>query len=149
QRPPRWRRGVAILGKQSLFFPELAHQRGPLSATQKLQLAFDETLAPSRFLESAFTSAISQARDTLPGYGQGWEGYGKRFGSSVASKASTQAFGTFLLPTLTHQDPRYFVKLHGSPRRRILYAVERVAVGRKDNGRSTANWSGLLGGLMA
>src|SRR6202035_3126597 len=106
QRPRRgWQRSVAILGRQSVFFPELAHEKGALNTRQKLQLAVDETVAPSRFLQSAFTSAIGQARDALPGYGQGWGGYGKRFGSSVASNASTQAFSTFLLPSLLHQDP--------------------------------------------
>jgi hypothetical protein len=150
QRPRRgWQRSVALLGKQSVFFPELAHEKGALNTGQKLQLAVDETVAPSRFLQSAFTSAISQARDALPGYGQGWGGYGKRFGSSVASSASTQAFSTFLLPSLLHQDPRYFVKLHGTPRRRTLYAIERVLITRNDDRHQTVNWSGLLGGLMA
>src|SRR4029077_20143606 len=116
---------------------------------QKFQLSVDETVAPSRFLGSAFTSAIGQARNSLPGYGQGWSGYGKRYGSSVASSASSHLFGTFLLPSALHQDPRYFVKLVGSPRSRILYAIERVVITRRDDGRETFNWSGVLGGLMA
>jgi hypothetical protein len=140
---------IAILGKRSIFFPELAHDKGPLDAHQKLELAVDETISPSRFLGSMFTSGISQARDSLPGYGQGWSGYGKRFGSSVASTASNNIFGTFLLPSVLHQDPRYFVKAFGSPRSRILYALERVVVTRTDDGESTLNWSGVLGGLMA
>ena len=149
QSPGGWRRRVAILSKQSVFFPELAHQTGPLNSLQKLQLAVDESLAPSRFLSSAFTSSIGQAQNSLPGYGQGWDAYGKRFGSSVASNASTQAFSTFLLPSLLHQDPRYFVKLHGRPRDRILYAVSRVFLTRTDGGHQTVNVSGLLGGLAS
>jgi hypothetical protein len=140
---------IGIIGTRSVFFPELAHDKGPLSSHQKLELAIDETIAPSRFLGSAFTSGIGQARNALPGYGQGWSGYGKRFGSSVASNASSHVFGTFLLPSVLHQDPRYFVKLFGSPRSRILYAIERVVVTRTDDGRETFNWSGIFGGLMA
>jgi hypothetical protein len=140
---------VSILGKRSVFFPELAYDRGPLDARRKLELAVDETIAPSRFLGSMFTSGITQARDGLPGYGQGWSGYGKRFGSSVASNASNHIFGTFLLPSVLHEDPRYFVKVFGSPRSRILYAIERVVITRTDTGRNTFNWSGVLGGLMA
>jgi hypothetical protein len=140
---------IAILGKRSVFFPELAHDQGPLDARQKLELAVDETIAPSRFLGSMFTSGITQARDGLPGYGQGWSGYGKRFGSSVASNASNHLFGTFLLPSMVHEDPRYFVKAFGGPRSRILYAIERVVITRTDTGRNTFNWSGVLGGLMA
>jgi hypothetical protein len=140
---------MGALGARSVFFPELAHDKGPLSSRQKLELAVDETIAPSRFAGSAFTSAIGQARSALPGYGQGWSGYGKRFGSSVASNASSHVFGTFLLPSMLHQDPRYFVKLFGSPRSRILYAVSRVVVTRTDDGREVFNWSGIFGGLMA
>lgn len=140
---------LGVLGTRSVFFPELAHTRGPLDSRRKLELAIDETIAPSRFLGSAFTSSIGQARDALPGYGQGWSGYGKRFGSSVASSASSHLFGTFLLPSVFHQDPRYFVKVFGSPGSRIRYAVERVVITRTDDGRETFNWSGILGGLMA
>jgi hypothetical protein len=140
---------ISVLGARSVFFPELAHDKGPLNSRQKLELAVDETIAPSRFLGSAFTSAIGQARNSLPGYGQGWSGYGKRYGSSVASGASSHLFGTFLLPSALHQDPRYFVKLFGSPRSRILYAIERVVITRTDEGHETFNWSGVLGGLMA
>jgi hypothetical protein len=149
QQPSNLKTAIAILGKRSIFFPELAHDKGPLDARQKLELAVDETVSPSRFLGSMFTSGISQARDSLPGYGEGWGGYGKRFGSSIASTASNNVFGTFLLPSTLRQDPRYFVKAFGSPRSRILYALERVVVTRTDSGRSTFNWSGVMGGLMA
>jgi hypothetical protein len=140
---------IGILGKRSVFFPELAHDKGPLDPRKKLELAIDDSLAPSRILGSLFTSGIGQARDALPGYGQGWNGYGKRFGSSIASNASSQMFGTFLLPSMLHEDPRYFVKGHGTPRNRILYAFERVVITRTDDGRERFNWSGVLGGLMA
>jgi hypothetical protein len=140
---------IGILGKRSVFFPELAFDRGPLSAKKKLELAVDETVAPSRFLGSAFTSGIGQARNALPGYGQGWNGYGKRLGSSVASNASSHLFGTFLLPSMLHQDPRYFVKFFGNRGSRIEYALERALITRTDGGRETFNWSSLLGGLMA
>jgi hypothetical protein len=140
---------LGVLGKRSVFFPELAFDKGPLRARQKLELAVDETIAPSRFMGSAFTAGIGQARNSLPGYGPEWGGYGKRFGSSVASNASGHLFGTFLLPSMLHQDPRYFVKVFGTPTGRILYAVERVVVIRTDDGREAFNWSGIVGGLMA
>ncbi len=148
-RKAQLRQTIEVLGKRSIFFPELAHERRPLTSTQKLQLAVDETIAPSRFMGSAFTAGIGQARDSLHDYGQGWEGYGKRFGSSVASNASSHLFGTALIPSITHEDPRYFVKLFGSPKSRILYAMSRIVVTRTDDGRPTFNWSYVMGGLMA
>jgi len=140
---------IQVLGKRSVFFPELAFDKGPLSSRQRLELAVDETIAPSRFLGSAFTAGIGQARDSLPGYGQEWGGYGKRFGSSAASNASSHLFGTFLLPSMLHQDPRYFVKLHGTTAQRVGYAIRRVLVTRTDGGGEAVNWSGVLAGLMA
>jgi hypothetical protein len=140
---------MEVLGKRSIFFPELAHERKPLTSKQKFQLAVDETIAPSRFVGSLFTAGISQARDSLPDYGQGWDGYGKRYGSSVASNASSHLFGTGLIPSLTHEDPRYFVKLFGTPKSRILYAMSRVLITRTDEGATTFNWSNVMGGLMA
>jgi hypothetical protein len=149
QQKSQLKQTIEVLGKRSIFFPELAHDHGPLDGRQKFELAVDETIAPSRFIGSAFTAGISQARDSLSGYGQGWAGYGKRYGSSVASNATSHLFGTFLLPTALHEDPRYFVKIFGSPRSRILYAMTRVVITRADDGRSTFNWSNVMGGLMA
>jgi hypothetical protein len=140
---------LEILGKRSLFFPDLATDKGSLSSGKKLELAVDETIAPSRFIASAFTAGISQARNGLPGYGQEWGGYGKRFGSSMASSASNHVFGTFLLPAMLRQDPRYFVKFYGSTGDRVTYALRRVVVTRTDRGREAFNWSGVIGALLA
>jgi hypothetical protein len=145
----RFKTTMGVLGKRSLFFPELAFDSGPLGPGKKLRLAIDETSRPSSFMASAFTAGIGQARNSLPGYGQEWGGYGKRFGSSVASNVSSHLFGVFLLPSALHQDPRYFVKLSGTPGSRVIYAMERVVVTRTDAGRGAFNWSGLMGGLMA
>jgi len=140
---------LEILGRRSVFFPDLATSKRAFRSRQKLELAIDETIAPSRFMASAFTAGISQARNVLPGYGQEWGGYGKRFGSSMASGASSHLFGTFLLPAMLRQDPRYFVKLHGSAGQRIGYAVRRVLVTRTDGGGEALNWSGVIGALFA
>lgn len=140
---------LEILGSRSAFFPELATDRGPLNARRKLELAVDETVAPSRSLGSAFTSGISQARNGLPGYGQELGGYGKRFGSSMASNATSHMIGTFLLPAMLHQDPRYFVKLHGRFGTRVGYALRSLVVTRTDSGGNAFNWSGILGSLVA
>jgi hypothetical protein len=140
---------LEILGRRSVFFPDLATSKRAFRSRQKLELAIDETIAPSRFLASAFTAGISQARNVLPGYGQEWGGYGKRFGSSMASGASSHLLGTFLLPAVLRQDPRYFVKLHGSAGERIGYAVRRVLVTRSDGGGEAFNWSGVIGSLFA
>lgn len=140
---------VAILGRRSIFFPDLAASPGRLTSKQKLELFAAKSTAPSRILSSAIGAGIGQARDSLPGYGQGGEGYAKRFGSSMASGASTEFFGTFLFASLFHTDPRYFVILHGGPLRRISYGISRLVVARTDAGTPGANWPGLLGPLFS
>jgi hypothetical protein len=140
---------VGILGRRSLFFPDLATNPKPLSTKQKFELAVDQSIAPSRFISSAITAGIGQARDSLPGYGEGGSGYGKRFGSSLATAASSNFFGTFLLASALHRDPRFFVSMHSGVGYRIGYAISHIVISRKDNGRNATNWPGMLGPLLA
>jgi hypothetical protein len=114
---------VGILGRRSLFFPDLATNPKPLSTKQKFELSVDQSVAPSRFISSAFTAGIGQARDSLPGYGEGGSGYAKRFGSSLATAASSNFFGTFLLASALHRDPRFFVSMHSGVGYRIGYGM--------------------------
>ena len=140
---------IEVLGRRSIFFPNIATSRGPLSTKQKFELFADESVSPSRFLSSAAGAGIGQARNSLPGYGQGMGGYGKRFGSSMATGAANNFFGTFLVSSLLHRDPRYFVTLHGGAGHRIGYALSRIVVARTDDGKDAANWAGILGPLLA
>jgi hypothetical protein len=140
---------IEVLGRRSVFFPNIATSVGPLSTKQKFELFAGESVAPSRFLSSAAGAGISQARNSLAGYGQGAGGYGKRFGSSMATAASNNFFGTFVISSLLHRDPRYFVTLHGGAGHRIGYALSRIVVARTDEGKDAANWAGMLGPLLA
>jgi hypothetical protein len=140
---------IEVLGRRSIFFPNIATSVGALSNKQKFELFADESVAPSRILSSAFGAGIGQAQNSLEGYGQGLGGYGKRFGSSMATAASNNFFGTFLIASLLHRDPRYFVTLHGGTAHRIGYALSRIVVSRKDDGGDAANWPGILGPLLA
>src|SRR5713101_4657093 len=140
---------LAIVSRRSFFFPDLAHSDKPLTAGQKFLLATDQSVAPSALIVAAMSAGINQARDSWPGYGQGWGGYGKRCGATLALNASTDMFGTFLLPSMLRQDPRYFVSSSRSAKRKIWYALTRVVVTRTDSGSEAPNWSGVLGALMA
>jgi len=82
---------LEVLGRRSVFFPELAFDKGRLDARKKLELAVDETIAPSRFLGSAFTAGISQARDSLDDYGQEWDGMAMGSDSALPWPAKPRA----------------------------------------------------------
>src|ERR1700716_68612 len=114
---------IEVLGRRSIFFPNIATSRGPLSTKQKFELFADESVAPSRFLSSAAGAGIGQAQNSLAGYGQGGGGYGKRFRSPMATAASTNFSGTFVIASVSHRDPRYFVTLHPGVRYRLGYAL--------------------------
>jgi hypothetical protein len=138
-----------ILARKSVFFPDLAYDPRPLSGGQKLELAADQSIAPYSLIVAGFTAGISQARNSWPGYGQGAEGYGKRYGATLALNASSAMFGTFLLPSLLRHDPRYFVSARGGAAHKVGYAVSRLWITRTDRGGQAFNWSDLLAPLMA
>ena len=138
-----------ILGQKSVFFPDLAYDPRPLSGGQKLELAADQSIAPYGLIVAGATAGISQARNSWPGYGQGAAGYGKRYGATLALNASSDMFGTFLLPSMLRHDPRYFVSARGGAVHKVGYAISRVFITRTDRGGEAFNWSGVLAPLMA
>ena len=140
---------VGILSRRSIFFPELATTRTPLTSGQKFKLFVDRTVAPSSFVGAAGSAAIGQATNNYKGYGQGWDGYGKRVGAAVANSASTNFFGTFLFPSIFHQDPRHFFSNRSGFKRRVAYALTRQVVTRTDDGHRTFNWSRILSLLVS
>lgn len=133
--------------RRSFFYPELATSPGPLHTNQKFNLFWSESVSPPRILGAAAGAGISQARNTLAGYGQGGDGYGERFGSAMATSASSHFFGTFLVASLLRDDPRYFVSPDGRVRRRVVHALRSVFVTRTDSGGEAFNWPGILGPL--
>lgn len=138
-----------LLARPSIFFPDLATTVGPLSPFQKFKLFVGNSVSGHGILGSAAGAGIGQARDELQGYGQGAAGYGKRFGSSLARGASSQFFGTFVLASLLHQDPRFFVPVRQGLGKNIKYAARRLLISSTDAGDEAVDWPGLMGPLAA
>ena len=116
-----------------------------LTAKQKYWMFWERTFDRSLPLEAAFFAGISQAINYSPRYGQGWGPYAERFGSYSASIASTSFFADALLPSLFHQDPRYFRKGRGSFGSRLLNSLESEVITHTDSGKLTFNSAGMLG----
>ena len=138
-----------LLVNRSKVFPDLAMNEKHLSAKQKLQLSVNDSLSLAAGGGALFSAGLGQARDNLPGYGQGAQGFFKRFGAAIGTSASTQFFGTFLFATAFGQDPRFFVRENLSLRQSLRYGLRRVVITRTDQGQETLNTSGLLGPLAA
>jgi len=117
----------------------------PLSPKLKFDLAWKTFLDPTTLLGTAFFAGIEQAGDSYPGYGQGAQGYGKRFGALYADNLTNNAFTGVIYPVLLHQDPRYYYKGTGTIRSRILYAISMVVICKGDNGKWQPNYSAILG----
>jgi hypothetical protein len=140
---------VQLLQRKSLVFPDLATNQGPLSARQKFELAANNSVALSTIGRALIGSAYGQAVDHPEGYGQGGAGYGKRFGSGMARSASANLFGTFLIASVLHEDPRFFVEKNLSFQQSLKYSASRLVVTRSDSGKPVANFAGVLGPLAS
>jgi hypothetical protein len=140
---------VQLLERKSLVFPDLATTKVRLSSWDKFKLAANNSIAVSTIGASLAGAGYGQAVDSPEGYGQGGEGYAKRFGANMARAASDNMFGTFLIASVMHEDPRFFVKRGLSFRQSVKYAAVRVVKTRNDDGQTVTNFAGLLGPLAA
>jgi hypothetical protein len=121
----------------------------PLTSKQKFKLAWKTTVDPFTFVLSGIIAGVEQAQNDFSGYGQGAQGYAKRYGAAYADGVTGTFIGSAILPSLLKQDPRYFYKGTGSKRSRILYAIANAVICKGDNGHWQANYSSILGGLAA
>ena len=97
---------------------------------------------------AAALAGMNQAGDT-PNYRQGAIGYGQRFGAVYADGVTDIMFGGAILPSLLHQDPRYFYQGTGTVKSRMLHAMSAPFICRGDNGKSEPNFSSLGGDLIS
>jgi len=131
------------------FFVSYAPNAAPLTAAQKFQLGWKTIIDPVVFVDTGIGAGFQQWRNKYPEFGQGLEGYGKRFGAQYADYASGIIIGHVVMQSVFHQDPRYFYKGTGSVRSRALYAIGTAFVRKGDNGRWQPDYSDVLGGLAS
>jgi Carboxypeptidase regulatory-like domain len=121
----------------------------PLNMRQKYNLAWKTTIDPFTFAMVGAIAGVQQADNSFSGYGQGAQGYSKRYGASFADIAIGTFLGGAILPAVFKQDPRYFYKGTGSTRSRFFYAIANAVICKGDNGRWQTNYSNILGNLAA
>jgi hypothetical protein len=138
-----------VLGFLPNFYVSYVSDAAPLTAKQKFELAWKTTIDPVNFAITGIIAGVEQSQDAFEGYGQGSQGYAKRFGAAYADGASATFIGGALLPTVFKQDPRYFYKGTGSKRSRMLYALATSVICKGDNGKWQPAYSSILGSLAA
>ncbi len=137
-----------VLGIFPNFYVTYDPHPVPLTTKLKYRLALKASTDPVTFFGIAFMAAVYQAGD-VPDYQQGWKGYGQRFGAGVADTATDIFFGGAILPSLLHQDPRYFYQGTGTKKSRVLHAMSYPYICKGDNGKTQPNYSSLGGDLIS
>jgi hypothetical protein len=127
------------------FYVTYHEDAAPLTTKLKFQLAWKSSTDPITIAGAGFLAGLQQAGDQYSEFGQGAEGYGKRFGALYADVFASTFLSGAVFPTLLKQDPRYFYKGTGSTRSRILRAVSNSILCKGDNGRWQANYSNIAG----
>jgi hypothetical protein len=137
-----------VLGFIPNFYVTYEKDPAPLTAKMKFQLALKTSVDPVTAAGVFGMAGIRQAADS-PKYGQGWGAYGKRFGATAADGFSGIMIGGAILPSLLHQDPRYFYQGSGTTGSRVRHAMFSPFVTRSDSGKSMPNYSSLGGDLAS
>lgn len=121
----------------------------PLSKAEKFKTAAHDTFDPFNWVLAGLYAGAYQEQNEFGGFGQGGRGYAKRYGAVFADGAVSTYLSEGVLPTLLHEDPRYFRLGEGTKWHRIGYAMTRVLVTRTDAGGERFNNSEIFGNLLA
>ena len=119
-----------------------------ITPRQKFQLFFKGAFDPYQFALAGIDAGIGQAENSNPGYNQGLKGFGRRYGANFGDNFDGNFWGNAVLPSLLHQDPRYFRLGHGSILHRTLYSISTSLRTRGDDGKWQPAYSNLLGNLI-
>jgi hypothetical protein len=119
----------------------------PLNTRQKFELAWKTAVDPVTFVGAGVYAGFEQAGNRYPEYGQGAQGYAKRYGAGYADAVSGIFIGNAIMPSLLKQDPRYIYKGTGTTRSRILYSLASSVICKGDNGRWQPNYSFITGSI--
>jgi hypothetical protein len=138
-----------IIGFLPNFYTSFLWDAEPMTPKLKFQLSLRSTTDPVTFLVVAGLAGVEQKHKTFPGYGQGAEGYAKRFGAAYADMLFGKMVSRAVLPSVLHQDPRYFYRGSGSMRSRVFYALASAVICRGDSGQLQPNYSQVVGNFAA
>jgi hypothetical protein len=127
------------------FYVTYEKDPAPMNTRQKMSLAWKSSVDPLTIAGAAFVAGIQQANDSYSGYGQGAQGYAKRFGATYADIAISTFLSGAVLPAVFKQDPRYMYKGTGSGHSRLFHAVASAFICRGDNKRLQPNYSNIIG----
>jgi hypothetical protein len=137
-----------VLGVMATFNTTSNRDALPLTPKEKFQLFIKSATDPWPFGLEAFSAGIDQAENSFPEYGQGMQGYAKRFGADYTDYFTGNFFGNAVLTSLWHEDPRYFQKGTGTKLSRFLWAASSTVWCKRDNGTWGPNYANVAGNFI-
>jgi hypothetical protein len=121
----------------------------PLNPSQKFTLAFKRSITPLTFVGTGLLAGIGQAENDFQKYGQGAQGYGKRFGAQYADTFDGNMIASAIFPVLLRQDPRYYRLGTGGFQKRFWYSLSAAVRAKGDDGKWQPAFSKILGSFAA
>jgi hypothetical protein len=134
-----------VLGFIPNFYVSYRPDAAPLTTKLKYQLAWKSSTDVVTIGGVAFLAGLQQAGDQYSEFGQGAQGYAKRFGAAYGDAFASTFLSGAVFPSLFKQDPRYFYRGTGGTKKRILYAISNSVWCKGDNGRWQVNYSNVAG----
>jgi hypothetical protein len=126
--------------------PELSRR---LTVGDKFQLFVNHANSPFTFTAAGVAAGLGQATNAGPGFGQGWRGFKRRYGASIADSGTHAFFSKFLIPVLAHQDPRYKRNGRDPFGTRVLDALSQIVETETDDGETQFNYSQIFGSAVS
>jgi Carboxypeptidase regulatory-like domain len=137
-----------VLGFIPNVYVVYEHHPEPLTTRMKFELAYKDLTHPVFFARTATWAGVEQVAG-LRNYPQNTRGYGERLGTGLADGVTEGLIGNALLPSLLHQDPRYFYQGSGTKKSRALHAVLAALICKGDSGKTQPNYSTWAGSLIS
>jgi hypothetical protein len=138
-----------VLGVIPNYYVSYEQNPAPLSSKQKFRLGLRTLVDPFTFAAVGITAGIQQTKNSYWQYGQGTEGFAKRFGAAYLTASSNLLITSALASSVLHQDPRYFYSGRGTKAKRAWYAIESSFRAKGNNGKWQPPYSSVIGTVAA
>ena len=138
-----------VMGVLPQFGVTSRQNASPLTQRQKFHLFVKSAFDPVTIGVVGMQAGLSQAENEFPAYGQGAEGYGKRYGAAFADQVSSGFWSNYAYPVLLKEDPRYFRLGEGSFTTRTFYSIKQEFVCHTDKGGRMFHFSNVLGAFTS
>jgi hypothetical protein len=116
-----------------------------MTPKEKAWLAVRNVADPFNGITILGSSAIAVGANAHSAYGPGMTGWARYVGVSYSQDLTGEFFGTFLIPSIVHQDPHYHRMPEATIKRRIAHCIYQVAWTQGDNGKGMMNYADLAG----